>query len=377
MTRIVLLTSSLDALGGAQRVAHTLADGLHRRGHEVTLVGVAPGPDPHDYRVDPGIPRVTLMDAEWPALPVELTRSGARRPPPPELVAARAALTAGAVDRLGELLAAGEPGVIVSTQVWAMEHLAQVPHDAWAVIGQYHSSMEAALASGDLTRVIEAYRDVDVVAMLTPSDADAIRRLGLVDVTWLPNPLAFWPDSPEPAGTTTIGYLGRLSHEKGVGFLVEAWASIAPRHPDWRLRILGDGPDRPDLMARATALSAERIDWVGPVDDPAGELAGLAVLVQPSLTEGLPLALAEAMASRVPCVATDCSDGVRLLTANGQGAVLVPRGDSAALAEELDDLIRDPARRAALGDAAREAVEPFRADRVLDSWETLLARVLR
>lgn len=377
MTRVVLLTSSLDVLGGAQRVAHTIAEGLHRRGHEVTLVGVAPGRDPHDYRVDPAIARVTLMDGEWPALPVELTRSGARKPPPPELVRARAALTAGAVARLRDVLAAGEPGVVVSTQVWAMEHLAQVEHDAWAVIGQYHSSMEAAVASGDITRVIEAYRDVDVVAMLTPSDADAVRARGLVDVTWLPNPLAFWPEDPAPASTTTVGYLGRLSHEKGVGFLVDAWASIAPRHPDWRLRIVGDGPDRQDLIARASALSADRIDWVGPVPDPARELAGLGVLVQPSLTEGLPLALAEAMAYRLPCVATDCSAGVRLLTDDGRGAALVARGDSAALADALDSLLGDPARRAELGDAARRAVEPFRAERVMDSWDALLARTLR
>jgi glycosyltransferase involved in cell wall biosynthesis len=317
------------------------------------------------------------MDGEWPALPVELTRSGARRPPPPELVARRAGLTSGAVERLGRLLAEGEPGVIVSTQVWAMEHLAQVPHDAWAVIGQYHSSMEAAAASGDLERVIAAYRDVDVVAMLTPSDAEAIRRLGLVDVTWLPNPLAFWPDAPAAAADTAVGYVGRLSHEKGVAFLVDAWARLEVRHPTWRLRVVGDGPDRDDLRARAADQGLTRIDWVGTVADPAAELARLGLLVQPSLTEGLPLALAEAMASGLACVATDCSAGVRLLTDDGRGAALVARGDAEALAEAVDALIFDPVRRADLGRRARVVAEPFRADHVIDRWEALLDRVLR
>lgn len=377
MTRVVLLTSSLDVLGGAQRVAHTVADGLHGRGHDVTLVGVAPGRTPHDYGIDPCIRRVTLMDGEWPALPVELTRSGARRPPPPELVARRSALTSGAVERLGRLLAEGEPGVIVSTQVWAMEHLAQVPHDPWAVIGQYHSSMEAAAASGDLERVIAAYRDVDVVAMLTPSDAEAIRRLGLVDVTWLPNPLAFWPEEPVEGTSPTVGYVGRLSHEKGVAFLVDAWARLEVRHPTWRLRIVGDGPDRDDLRAKAADQGLTRIDWVGTVADPAAELSRLGILVQPSLTEGLPLALAEAMASGLACVATDCSAGVRLLTDDGRGAALVARGDAEALAEAVDALIFDPVRRADLGRRARVVAEPFRADHVIDRWEALLDRVLR
>jgi glycosyltransferase involved in cell wall biosynthesis len=237
--------------------------------------------------------------------------------------------------------------------------------------------MEAAAASGDLERVIAAYRDVDVVAMLTPSDADAIRRLGLVDVTWLPNPLAFWPGSPAPADAPTVGYVGRLSHEKGVAFLVDAWASVEARYPGWRLRIVGDGPERGDLVARADEHGSTRIDWVGAVADPAAELSRLGLLVQPSLTEGLPLALAEAMAFGLPCIATDCSAGVRLLTDDGRGARLVARGDRDALADALAALIDDPLRRADLGRAARAAVDPFRAERVLDRWEVLIDRVLR
>ncbi len=101
------------------------------------------------------------------------------------------------------------------------------------------------------------------------------------------------------------------------------------------------------------------------------------ILALPSLTEGLPLVLAEAMAMGLPCVATDCSAGVRLLSEDGAAARIVPRADPRALADALDGLMGAAQERVRLGAAAREAVSPYRADRVLDRWEAMIAAVLR
>ena len=82
--------------------------------------------------------------------------------------------------------------------------------------------------------------------------------------------------------------------------------------------------------------------------DAEAELRRSSLLALPSLTEGLPLSLAEAMALGLPCVATDCSAGVRLLTEDGRAGRIVPRADAAALAAALDELMSDrgPARLA-------------------------------
>jgi glycosyltransferase involved in cell wall biosynthesis len=97
----------------------------------------------------------------------------------------------------------------------------------------------------------------------------------------------------------------------------------------------------------------------------------------PSLTEGWGLVLAEAMAVGLPCVATDCSAGVRLLSAEGTAARIVPRADVPALVEALDALMSAPGERQALGAVARESVSAYRADRVIDRWEEMIAAVLR
>ena len=106
-------------------------------------------------------------------------------------------------------------------------------------------------------------------------------------------------------------------------------------------------------------------------------LRGSDIVVLPSLTEGLPLVLAEAMSLGLPCVATDCSAGVRLLTGDGSDAQLVARADAEALGGAMSRLMSDPTARTALGSRARVAMEPYRADVIIDRWERMIADVLR
>jgi glycosyltransferase involved in cell wall biosynthesis len=381
-TRIVLMANNIDEVGGAQRVVHVIAQHLALRGHPVDLVGVAPFSPRHEYVPDPRYRRFTLMPEPWPPPPREGGPMARLRPSVRRRTGHRAVLGAAAIDALSAVLDDGPPGIVVTAQLWAMEHLAQVQHDAWGVIGQYHSSFEAAAAGRDLGRAVSLYADVDVFTLLTPEDAVQFRRAGLNNTEWLPNPLAFWPDEPVDAGrdgAPVITYLGRLSAEKGPRFLVEAWGLIAGRHPSWRLRIVGNGPEEAAVRAQVAGLRAgsDRVDFVEPVSDAESELARAGILALPSLTEGLPLALAEAMAMGLPCVATDCSSGVRLLTRDGSAARVVPRADSPALAEALSELMGDVALRVEVGARARGAVAPYRADVVIDQWERLIERVLR
>lgn len=378
--RVVLIANSIEEVGGAQRVVHVLAQGLARRGYRVDLVGIAPDPARHEYLENPAFRRITVMSEPWPPPPRDNRLATRLRPSVRAVIRRRARLRREAIARLEAVLAEGPAGVVITAQLWAMEHLAEVPHDDWAVIGQYHSSFEAAAAGRDLDRALTLYGDVDRFVLLTPDDADQFRRRGLNNTDWLPNPLAFWPEAAtHTASARTVLYLGRLSGEKGPGFLIDAWGIVAPHHPDWRLRIVGSGPDEDAVRRRIAALpsGADRVDLIPPVRDAEAELRQAGVLVLPSLTEGLPLSLAEAMAHGVPCVASDCSAGVRLLAQDGSAARLVPRADAAAIAVELDRLLADPRSREELGARARDSVTPYRSEVILDAWEGLFARVLR
>lgn len=380
--RIVLMANNIDEVGGAQRVVHVVAQALAERGYPVDLVGVAPFAPRHEYIADPAFRRFTLMPEPWPAPPQDSGLTTRLRPSVRRLIARRSSLRSQARAALGRLLADGPPGIVVTSQLWAMEHLAEVPHADWAVVGQYHSSFEAAAGGRDLARAVSLYADVDTVTLLTPEDVESFRRAGLNGTAWLPNPLAFWPAEPVDADVrdgAVLTYLGRLSTEKGVRFLVEAWGLIAGAHPDWTLRLVGSGPEEASLRRQAAGLGtgADRVEFRPPVTDSEAELREAALLALPSLTEGLPLVLAEAMAVGLPCVATDCSAGVRLLAEDGRTGIVVPRADPPALAAALSALMADPSERAALGSRARTSVECYRVEHVTDRWEELIRQVLR
>jgi glycosyltransferase involved in cell wall biosynthesis len=278
-----------------------------------------------------------------------------------------------------------DPGIIITAQVWSMEVLADalaVVNPAvrarWKVIGQYHGSFAAAASGRDLARVQRSYRDVSVFTALSDEDAAAFTQAGLRNVRSMPNPLGFWPPQPAALSSATpvLTYLGRLSQEKGVDLLIDAWSLLADRHPNWHLRVVGDGPLAEDLHHQAAVLAgAERIEWHPPTADPASVLLESDLVAVPSRTEGLPLVIAEAGACGVPVVATDCSSGVRQLI--GTWGRLAPREDSRALAGVLDAAMGDATWRRAAGEQARGEMERYRLDTVLDSWEQLVSRVLQ
>lgn len=298
----------------------------------------------------------------------------------------RSQLRSQAVSSMVEILKSepAEPAVIVTAQVWAMEILSDALstvgpdiRSRWSVIGQYHGSFAAAASGRDLTRVVRSYSSVSVFTALTAEDAAAFARAGLNNVRALPNPLAFWPDviDEHQAGSErSLVYLGRLSQEKGVDLLLDAWSLVTDHHPHWTLRVVGDGPLGTQLREYARDLAgANRIEWISATTSPQELLLQSDLLVLPSRTEGLPLALMEAQACAVPVVATDCSSGVRQLV--GNWGALVPRGDSRALAQALSTAMGDHVWRERSGQQARREMERYRLDHVLAEWEALLARV--
>lgn len=373
MTRIVLCANNIDELGGAQRVMHVLAGGFRRRGHDVMLVGVTPFEPAH--QVDDGYERRVLMSVPWPHKTTQNER-------------VRAGLRAEAVAAMVEILKGGdgEPAVLVTAQVWAMEILADAlsvvgpaVRSRWSVIGQYHGSYAAAATGRDLGRIVRSYAPVTVFTALTSEDAQAFTRAGLNNAHAMPNPLAFWPDDVSDLSARekrTLLYLGRLSHEKGVDLLLDAWSLVADQHPDWTLSIVGDGPRSLELREQALDLAgADRIGWHSAVTDPRSILLEADLFALPSRTEGLPLVVAEAQACGVPVVAADCSSGVRQLV--GEWGLLVPRGDSRALAAALDVAMSDQDWRVTCGAKGRTQMDRYRLEVVLGEWERLIEQVLQ
>jgi glycosyltransferase involved in cell wall biosynthesis len=145
----------------------------------------------------------------------------------------------------------------------------------------------------------------------------------------------------------------RLTRQKGLPILLDALRSL----PDAQVVVAGDGPDRDDLAARAQELGvADRVDFLGHRNDVAQLLACSDVVVLPSLYEGLPLSVLEAMAAERPVVATAVG-GTDEAVIDGETGLLVPPGDPAALAGALAIVLGDPDIAGRFARAGKHRVE--------------------
>ena len=172
----------------------------------------------------------------------------------------------------------------------------------------------------------------------------------------------------------TVGWLGRLSHEKGADVLVEALTHLPS---DVWVSFIGDGRERESLIALAKARGvADRIRWHGIVADARALLHAIDVFVLSSRTEGTPMTLLEAMGARVPIVATRVG-GVPDVVGDAE-ALLVSPDDPSAIARAIQ-MVRDaPAATATRVAAARERLEStFSVEPWLRAYERLYREVAR
>lgn len=176
---------------------------------------------------------------------------------------------------------------------------------------------------------------------------------------------------PHALGRRYVFALGRLVEQKGLDVLIRAFAASAP--DDVVLVIAGDGPARAALEALARELGvADRVRLVGRADraQVASFMAGAAAIAVPSAAdEGFPLVGVEAMASGRPLVITD-TGGVRDVMVPGETALIVPKGDAAALGGALARVLGDADLATRLG-AAAQAAATARLD-----WSVLAAEYL-
>jgi glycosyltransferase involved in cell wall biosynthesis len=156
---------------------------------------------------------------------------------------------------------------------------------------------------------------------------------------------------------TVFGLGARLEAQKGIGFLIEAMPAILARHPDAALALAGSGSLEEELKGKARALGvADHVRFLGSYPQLLRFYPMLDFLVLPSLWEGLPLCILEAMSLGLPIIATRVG-GVGDALEEGRIGRLVPPGDPAALARAVIGFLDDPESARELGRAGRRAFD--------------------
>ncbi len=168
-------------------------------------------------------------------------------------------------------------------------------------------------------------------------------------------------------GGPVVGSISLFKPQKRISFLLEVARRVLARRPGVRFRLVGDGPQRAEILALRERMGlAGAVEMPGRSEEVPAELAGLDLFVLASDREGMPNAVLEAMAAARPVVAS-AVPGTDEVVCHGETGLLFPPEDAEAAAQAVLSLLEDPARAAAMGQAGREAaLSRFSVERMVD-----------
>ncbi|MFF1692154.1 glycosyltransferase family 4 protein [Streptomyces sp. NPDC058257] len=375
--KIAFLLHNAYAIGGTIRTTLNLASAL-ADDHDVEIASLMRHRETPRFTVDPRVRLVPLVDTrigtadgQHPAF-----AEPARDFPPADR--RHHQYTRLHDLRARDYLAASDADVIIGTRPGLNVYLALFAPRRALRIAQEHLRHDA--HSKKLRRVLARhYRTLDAVVTTTEADAATYRaRLALpgVRVLSIPNIV---PDQAVASADHTanvVAAAGRLVRGKRFDLLIEAFADVAPKRPDWRLRIYGGGTEKEALqrLIHSHALG-EHVALMGPMAPIEAEFAQASIVASASDAESFGMTLVEAMRCGVAVVSTDCPLGPAEIIRDGVDGRLVPTGDAKALADALLELIDDRPRRRALGAAAVESAHRFDAERIVRRYELLLTEL--
>lgn len=218
------------------------------------------------------------------------------------------------------------------------------------------------------------YRQADVVTANTHVALKYMKRfVPAGKLTYIHNPIQLPELHAQPSTSRLILNVGRLVPQKSQELIVQALAATGIK--DWDINILGDGPEEKRLASTAAKLGVEdHLILHGFVTQTADFYLSAGIFVLPSVYEGMPNALLEAMSYGLPCIVSDSLPGALEHVEHGVTGLVFRSGDVTDLTEQLLLLIKNVNLRNELGLAARERMRQFSYDKVFDDWDAVLFR---
>ncbi len=214
----------------------------------------------------------------------------------------------------------------------------------------------------------------DALVVLTKEDKKRWKNIPHIEV--IPNIVSFYPERINKSDNKRIISVGRLSYQKGYPLLIEAWAKVAKKYPDWTLSVYGEGDEKHELVKMISRKGVRNSMSIHPFEkDIQKEYEASSVYVMSSLYEGFGLALTGAMACGIPCVSFDCPSGPSEIITNGEDGIIVEYKNIDKLAEAISFLIEDNTLRKEMGQNARENVKRFLPEKIMPRWISLFEQI--
>ena len=206
-----------------------------------------------------------------------------------------------------------------------------------------------------------------------------LRRRGIV----IPNPIFITgevPFVPYEEREKSVVSVGRLDNfQKRYDVMLDAFKIFSDKHPDYVLKLYGKGSDEELIKSWVEERGlSDKVRFMGLTTQPMQDTAADGMFLITSDFEGISNSLLEAMAVGLPCVSTDHTPGgARLLITDHENGLLAPIADAKGLADAMCEYAEDPALAAKCGENAKDVVNRFAPNRIIDMWENYILKLTK
>lgn len=349
--------------GGVQEYVLGLRDGLSKAGHKAWIIT----PQPINY-VGPKIPGIIMLGG---STPIRAFHSYAQ-------VSASVD-----IDKLEEALRVHNFDILHFHEPWVPMLSRQILARSDAInIGTFHAAMGERRSSRTIEKVITPYtksllKNLDILTAVSPVATNYVKSLTSRKIYIIPNGIdikKFSPSEKKPISsqTKTILYIGRLEKRKAVAYLLKAFELIQNENLDFRLKIVGDGPQKEELQELTKQLKLNNVDFLGQVDEAEkiNLLQTSEVFCSPAMYgESFGIVLLEAMASGCVVVAGSNPGYENVMSGAGQISVVNPK-DIKEFSRRLTILATDENLREVWLNWAKNEVQQY-------SYETIVSKYLK
>ncbi|MFJ5540030.1 glycosyltransferase [Vreelandella titanicae] len=361
---LLFASGQLDSIGGIQRSYQILTDYLIRKGWRITLFGFA--------KSLPKVPDPTHLAAPLSKeVKVEILPSSIRNSEIFNYV----------IERVSSLKP--DVALVVNSSPRAVPFLSVARSLDMPLVYSMRGAPEFCLRYlWPCRKVFDLpFKLADAVHLLMPSYQSTLTTKERNKVTTIPSQIEpaksfSSPELPNADGRYKVIYSGRLSFEKQLHYLIEAFTILANDFPEWDLQIIGNGPleNKLKIQAQESGLG-KRVEWLSADNTEAMyELYPQAHLkVLPSEYEGCPMALREAMAHGLPVIAYDtCSGSNEIIEHGVDGLLATAKSPMEGLSNAMRSLMSDPMRRVEMGKRGVEKAACYLPEPINQKWEQLL-----
>lgn len=376
--KILYCTPSLYIPGGIERVLTTKANWFAEHGYEVVIV-LTDGKDKQPYYpLSPLIKTIQLdinFEEMWSQAFLRKAYTYVRK----QRIFKQ---------KLTKVIMQEKPDITVSLLRREINFITQI-NDGSHKVGELHVNREhyRNFEKGNTNLFKEWFSKIWMHSLITKlrkldtlfvlSEEDKAKWAELNNVEAIPNPLPFTRSIESNLQNTTAIAVGRYVHEKGFDMLLEAWALVHKRFPEWKLKIYGTG-DRTAYEQQANHLQlGDSVELNGPTNEIQKCYADSSLYVLSSRFEGFGMVIIEAMSCGLPVVSFDCPCGPRSIIQSGQNGILSENGNPQALADDICRLISSPKTMQEMRKKALETAQHYSLENIMKRWVEAFDRIGR